>query len=82
MWKVSKCGVFSGPYFPAFGLNTKIYVSLRIQSECGEIRTRETPHLYTFHAVNVCVDVEGTYILFYKIFQELAKIFEITGKFF
>ena len=22
-WKVSKCGVFSGPYFPAFGLNTE-----------------------------------------------------------
>ena len=21
-WKVSKYGVFSGPYFPAFGLNT------------------------------------------------------------
>ena len=24
-WKVSKCGVFSGPYFPVFGLNTEIY---------------------------------------------------------
>ena len=24
-WKVSKCGVFSGPYFPAFGLNTEIF---------------------------------------------------------
>ena len=33
---------FSGPYFPAFGLNTKRYfVSLRIQSECGKIRTRK-----------------------------------------
>ena len=30
-WKVSKYGVFSGPYFPTFGLNTKRYfVSLRI----------------------------------------------------
>ena len=29
--KVSKYGVFSGPYFPVFGLNTKIYsVNLRI----------------------------------------------------
>ena len=29
-------------YFPAFGLNTKRYfVSLRIQSEWGKIRTRE-----------------------------------------
>ena len=33
-WKVSKYGVFSGPYFPVFSLNTKIYsVSLRIQSK-------------------------------------------------
>ena len=37
-----KYGVFSGPYFPAFGLNTERYsVSLRIQSECGKIRTRK-----------------------------------------
>ena len=29
---------FSGPYFPAFGLNTEIYsVTLRIQSKCGKI---------------------------------------------
>ena len=39
---MSKYGVFSGPYFPAFGLNTERYeVSLRIQSECGKIRTRK-----------------------------------------
>ena len=31
-WRVSKYGVFSGPYFPA---------SLRIQSECGKIWTRK-----------------------------------------
>ena len=24
-WKVSKYGIFSGPYFPVFGLNTEIY---------------------------------------------------------
>ena len=40
-WNVSKYKVFSGPYFPA----------LRIQSECGKIRTRKTPYLDTFHAV-------------------------------
>ena len=34
---------FSGPYFPAFGLNTERYsVSLRIQSKRGKIRTRKT----------------------------------------
>ena len=41
-WKVPKYGVFSGPYFLAFGLNTERYsISLRIQSECGKIRTRK-----------------------------------------
>ena len=49
---------YSGPYFPAFGLNTERYsVSLRIQSECGKIRTRITPNTDTFHAVlNICGD--------------------------
>ena len=42
----------SGLYFPAFGLNTERYsVSLRIQFECGEIRTRITPNTDTFYAV-------------------------------
>ena len=38
-WEVSKCGVISGPYFPVFGLNTKIYGPEII------------PYLDTFHAV-------------------------------
>ena len=51
-WKVSKYGVFSGPYFSAFGLNTERYgVSLRIQSECGKMQTRITPNTDTFYAV-------------------------------
>ena len=29
-WKVSKYKVISGPYFPVFGLNTKIYVDLSV----------------------------------------------------
>ena len=37
-----KDGVFSGPYFPVFGLNTEIYeVILRIQSEYRKILTRK-----------------------------------------
>ena len=45
---------FSGPYFLAFGLNTERYsVSLRIQSECGKMRTRKTSNKDTFHAVMV-----------------------------
>ena len=40
--KVSKYGVFSGPHFPAFGLNTERYeVTLHIQSEYGKIRTKK-----------------------------------------
>ena len=43
-WKVSKYGVFSDPYFPAFGLNTERYsLSLHIHSECGKIQTRKNP---------------------------------------
>ena len=44
---------FSGPSFPPFGLNMdhKNSMSLRIQFECGKIRTRKTPNMATFHAV-------------------------------
>ena len=51
---MSKYGVFSGPYFLAFRLNTERYgVSLCILSECGKIRTRKAPYFDTFHAVYV-----------------------------
>ena len=38
-WKVSKCGVISGPYFTVFSPNT------------GKYGPEITPHLGTFHAV-------------------------------
>ena len=39
---VSSYGVFSGLYFPAFGLNTERHgVSFRIQSKYGKVRTRK-----------------------------------------
>ena len=42
VWNVSKYGVFSGPYFPPFALNTERYfIFLRIQFEWGKIRTRK-----------------------------------------
>ena len=45
---------YSGPYFPAFALNTERYgVSLHIQSECRKIRTRITTNTDTFHAVSM-----------------------------
>ena len=44
---------FSGPCFPAVGLNTERYgTSLRIQSECGKIKARKTPSTGTFHIVS------------------------------
>ena len=40
---------FSGLHFPTFVLKTERYgVSLRIQSKCRKIRTRETPNTDTF----------------------------------
>ena len=43
---------YFGPHFPAFGLNPERYgISLRIQSECGEMRTKINPGSDTFHAV-------------------------------
>ena len=50
--KIVRIWSYSGPYFPAFGLNTERYfVSLSVQSECGKIRTRITPNADTFYAV-------------------------------
>ena len=47
---------YSGPHFPAFGLNKERYsVSLRIQSACLKYRTRITPNMDTFHAVSPVV---------------------------
>ena len=49
---------YSGLDFPTFGLNTERYrVSLRLQSECGKMRTRITPNTDTFHAVIVIVSI-------------------------
>ena len=43
----------SGPYFPAFGLNTERYGVEDIQSKYRKIRTRITPNTGTFYPVNV-----------------------------
>ena len=44
---------FSGPYFPAFTLNTeRCSLSLRTQSNIGKIRTGKTPNTDTFHTVS------------------------------
>ena len=44
----------SGPYFPAFGLNSDIYsVNRHIHSEGVKIWTRKTPNTDIFYAVTV-----------------------------
>ena len=41
-WKVSKYGVFPGPYFPVLGLNREIYsVNLHIQTKYRKTLTRK-----------------------------------------
>ena len=55
---------FSGPYFPALGLNTEIYsVKLRIQFECGKVRTRKTPNTHSDNFYTVFT-IEETRIIF------------------
>ena len=47
---------YSGSTFPAFGLNKGRYsVSLRIRSECGEIRSGRALNTDTFHAVSFLI---------------------------
>ena len=55
---IKKCRIrsFSGPYFPACKLNMAIYrINLRIQSENGKIRNRETLHMDTFYASDIAI---------------------------
>ena len=75
-WKVSKYGVFSGPYFPIFRLNTeRCGLSLRIQSECGKIRTRKNSVFGHFSRS----DSNPTYIIYSNLFQNFKWIlFTIT----
>ena len=65
---MSKYGVFSGPYFSVFRLNTERYsVSLRIQAECGRIRTRKSSVFGHFsHSVNICCITASNVLLWKK----------------
>ena len=67
--KSVRIGSYSGPYFPAFGLN------IRIQSECGKIWTKITLNMDTFQAVmapNVVIilftNLVRSYYLFIYLF--------------
>ena len=53
--KLSKYGVFSGSYFPGFGLNTRIFsVNRGTQSEYREIRIRKNSVFGHFSSSAVC----------------------------
>ena len=56
-WKVFKYGIFSGLYFPVFGLNREIYsIYLRIQSKYRKTRTRKNS-LFGYFFRSDCVSV-------------------------
>ena len=60
---MSKYGVFPGLYFPVFGLNTERYgVSVRIQSECGKIRTRKNS-VFRHVSCSVCLVISREHVL-------------------
>ena len=57
-WKMSVFSVFLIRIFPQFGLNMERYsLSLRIQSECGKIRTSKTPNTDIFYVVQRITDL-------------------------
>ena len=61
---------YSGPHFPAFGLNSERYfVSLCIQFEYGKRRTRITPNKDTFYAVMDIIHLESKQ----RCIQKLVK---------
>ena len=83
LWEVSKYGVFSGPYFPAFGLNTEFYsVNLRIQFKCGEKRIRKNSvfgHFSRSARLNVCFEYCLAFpYSFYKICLEEKSVQILT----
>ena len=70
---------FSGPCFPAFGLNTDIYsVNLRIQSKYGKIRTRKILYLDNFYAVPLSVTCQW-FDLDSKGYMTIGKNFRNLG---
>ena len=62
-WRVSKCGVFSGPYFPVFRLNT------------GKYGPEKTPCLDTFHAMKISLLLKIP-IRFSRIFKNQKNLSE------
>ena len=54
-WKVPEYGVFSGPHFSVFELNTEILEEISVFSPiAGKYGLQKTPHFDTFYAVIMC----------------------------
>ena len=47
-WKVTKCGVFSGPYFPVFGMNKGIYGVISVTVRTQENTKQKKLRIWTF----------------------------------
>ena len=74
VWSV-RIQSFSGPHFPALGLNTEIYrVNLHIQSECGKIRIRKTPNTDIFYAVIIKIWMHFSHVAL-QYFKEMLRRF-------
>ena len=66
---------YSGPHFPAFGLNTERYsVSPHIQSKCWKMRTRVNPNTNTFYSLS------DFFYYVYKALLCIKTFFETTLK--
>ena len=73
----------SGPRFPAFGLNMEISVNLRIQSECGKMRTKKTPYTDTFMQWFTCSNHNLAYLKFvWRAVNEWYISFKDFGYFY
>ena len=69
---MSKYGVFSSPYFSAFGLNMEKYgVALRIPSDCGKIPTGKNSVFGHFYAMSFPKNTYGGLLLFLSLFLSL-----------
>ena len=66
---------FSGPYFPAFGLNTERYgIFLPIQTECSKIWTRKTPNTDAFQAATSSLNFSLTNELSLQVVKLIPDI--------
>ena len=63
--------------FPQYGLNTdRCSVSLRIQFECGKIRTRITPTMDTFYAIELSRKyAHKGYVTFFPSYSNITLFF-------